>query len=742
MFLFASRNPNSTPRFSPVRTSAIGIAVLCILACAPLSQMSLAVPASGTATRQNESAFVSLAGAVAQSDQRNWPAGDRILLAAGAWLFIALIYCSLGFRQRNEAGGTLLRLVWVAALASAIALLPLATSLLVRPDVWQSHADKLISTIAVLSCLWVGLFMRPPLSRLGRSLPLVDDAGVVAGVERIASVMGIAAPRLRKRELFGATTKIGAWVGGLPRQSIVVTDGMLHRLTADEGTAIIAHEMGHIVNHSIWLLAGVFPIACAFAVVAAKWHDAPDAVLLGMIFFVGLRRVVSRAVEADCDRRAGRAAGFSQMISALEKVYAAHELRNRGFWPTLAFAMATHPSIDVRLSLLTRASWRCDGKTAADTPPSSQSLTNADDESTVRFIYSPRRFWIHRFVSCAALLIWAAGLALLWRAKIVPALIAWILIFTPSFLLLAAQKPETRRMRQRARVTGQRSWARLLKLAGITFLIGVGCGLPLSIAIAEKSEKILAILGITSLAVISIIWAYKSQVLARRRFYRALHEHDFPRALEIGRGNRRLSGDPMARYIMALVEVVQGNAASGIKELEQIAEKNPKFRLARVGLFCSLIDNGHVEKARQVAEAAAVQSPKDPLPYGMIARASRLLSRCDEARAAATKSLELDGDDAFAEAMMAGVELDAGHVDEAQRRVARALILSPAHVSALIMRAEILLANGDRVAAERAIEAATSAARASPFSFVNRDLARLNERLASCDCTERIIFRR
>lgn len=660
-------------------------------------------------------------------------ANDRIGLVVTAWFWVALVYIGLGVRQIREAGGTFTRLIWVAALASAIALLPLTTWALVRPDDSQSPADTLLLIIWGLSCLWVGLFMRPPLSRRGRTLPLVADAGVNSGVARVATAMGIPAPRVRRRELFGGATKIGAWAGGLPQPSVVVSEGMLHRLTADEGTAIIAHEMGHIANHSIWMLAAVLPVACAFAALAAKGHSAIDAGLLGMIFFVGLRRVVSRAVEADCDRRAGRAAGFPQMISALEKVYAAHELRDRGFWATLAYAIATHPSIDVRLSLLTRASWRFVGRMPAETPQTGDKLAIAKDDGRARFVYSPRRFWIHRLVSCAALLLWAAGLTLLWQAKTIPTVIAWILIFAPSFLLLAAQKPETRRMRQRARVAGQRSWFGLFKLACLVFLIGVGCGLPFSFAFAETSERIFAAICIAPIAIILAIWAYTSQIFARRRFYRALHEQDFSRALEIGRGNRRLTNDPKLRYIMAMIEVVAGNTAFGIGEIEEIVQKHPKFRLARVGLFCALIDTGQVEQACQVAEAAAAKSPKDPLPHAMIARALRLLNRGDEARVAAMKALELDAEDAFAETMLAGVELDSGNVDEARRRVERSLDLSPGNVPAMIVKAEILLAAGDRAAAADAAEAASNAARCNPFAFVSRDLARLNERLSAMD---------
>ena len=198
--------------------------------------------------------------------------------------------------------------------------------------------------------------MRPPLGSraTGTDSTLVTDDALNCSVTTIASAMGIRAPRLFKKRITGRTDRIEAYVGGLPQPSVVVMDGVLYRLSPAERDAILAHEMAHIANHSLWPLVAIFPVGCAFAVWANGAHEFYLTALLGVLFTMGLRRVVSRAFEADCDRRAARVVGFSPTISALYKVHAAHDLRNRGLGSVLAYACATHPSREVRLSLLTR----------------------------------------------------------------------------------------------------------------------------------------------------------------------------------------------------------------------------------------------------------------------------------------------------------------------------------------------------------------------------------------------------
>jgi Zn-dependent protease with chaperone function len=201
-----------------------------------------------------------------------------------------------------------------------------------------------------------GLFTRDPFC----AAPVVDSA-VLASTARIAAAMKIQTPKLWLDRRLGKRTGISAFVFFLAQPTVFITEGLIHRLSADERDAILAHELAHIANRSLWLRCAILPISFALVVLAGKTHDFSAALLLGLFFYVGARRILSRYYEADCDRRAAVVIGFSTMISALQKIHAAHHLRNRGFWSTLAYACATHPSREVRLSLLLRAGaphWR------------------------------------------------------------------------------------------------------------------------------------------------------------------------------------------------------------------------------------------------------------------------------------------------------------------------------------------------------------------------------------------------
>jgi len=86
--------------------------------------------------------------------------------------------------------------------------------------------------------------------------------------------------------------------------------------------------------------------------IASAFLPASIAVPFGMALFVGLKRLVSRPYELDCDRRAARAIGFRETAAALAKIHAVHPIRNSGLLSLLVYATATHPSREIRLAAL------------------------------------------------------------------------------------------------------------------------------------------------------------------------------------------------------------------------------------------------------------------------------------------------------------------------------------------------------------------------------------------------------
>ncbi len=655
----------------------------------------------------------------------------------GVWLCVAVFYLVIGRRQVVEAGGTMRRLAWVAPLAAAIAVGPLWVWAFAERFLTTGADETLVVSLSTLSFMWMALTMRPPLKAfpIGAAQPLVLDEKINASIASVAAAMRIAPPRLRIHQIVGGAGKILAFAGGLPQPSIIVTSGALHRLSPVERDAILAHEMAHIANHSLWPLLAIFPATCAVIVWASCQHPFGLAMLLGILFGMGLRRVVSRTFEADCDRRAARVVGFPQTIAALYKVHAAHVVRNRGWLSLLAYSMATHPSREVRLSLLVRAFRRERGSEAPSDPAALSGSVELAETGGVAFVYSARRFWVHRLMSWLGLTVWASVLILSWQTvEEKPLLPLVITIVAPSLLLSTAIKPEERRRAKRGRVRGARSWWERGKFVLMIFAIAFFSSLL--IAIADFDNPIVLPAIVACLIGVLALWIVRHQRSPQRKLLRAIAEHDFAEALRIGESNPKLRQDPSMKYNLALTELIAGDRDRGIAELEELTAKYPQFRLPSIALCMALVDSGQAERAWQVASAAVRQTPKDPLPHAETARALRSLGRHEAAQVAAERALVLDGDCALAESLLGGIALDSGLPDKAFRHVAAALDLAPGDAFAHAIQAEIHLATGDLEAAGLGFKAAMTAATANPFMLMRGQLARLEQRIATAKAAQ------
>ncbi len=80
--------------------------------------------------------------------------------------------------------------------------------------------------------------------------------------------------------------------GTLPAPQLVVTDGILQRLSSAESDAIVAHELAHIANGSLWFLYGIFPAACAVTTGLWPFFPWPFASAFGVALTSGLYRLI------------------------------------------------------------------------------------------------------------------------------------------------------------------------------------------------------------------------------------------------------------------------------------------------------------------------------------------------------------------------------------------------------------------------------------------------------------------
>jgi Zn-dependent protease with chaperone function len=230
------------------------------------------------------------------------------------------VFAAVGDRQQREAGGSNLRLWSVALAAAGLGWMPLGIGLIayiLSPD---TEGIVLGGALVLSIAAWIGVIpiCKPPLLRLesDQPLPLVTDADFLSRMAELAARMKLRLPTIRVLRSSSAEQQAMAWAGGLPQPSLVVSDGILHRIDPLERDATLAHEMAHIVNGSLWVYAAFFPLACTIGVVALAcrvntWMWIVPAA------YVGVWRILSRRIEYDCDLRAARAIGFPETANAL-----------------------------------------------------------------------------------------------------------------------------------------------------------------------------------------------------------------------------------------------------------------------------------------------------------------------------------------------------------------------------------------------------------------------------------------
>ncbi len=652
---------------------------------------------------------------------------------AWAWLALAVTYCFVGFRQSREGGGTNLRLLGVAIGAAFVALLPLFVWL---ASLSLGHGGAIADTLAIpltaLSGLWMALVLRPPHRPFPSQprLTLVEDSALLARVAKLAAAMRIAVPRVRLVRSAGGAQQVMAWAGGLPQPSVFVSDGLLSRLDTAERDAIIAHEMGHIANHSLWPLSAVLSMSCAVATLFSLRTTPGVALVFGYAFMVGLRRILSRPIEADCDRRAARAIGYRQTISALTKVHALQPIRNTGLLPLVAYAWATHPSREVRLTLLARAADRESSRLAVQHAGAASGRPPAQGDA----VYTPGRFRLHRAMSWLGVALWIAGLSVAWwisPAKSSAAI--WLLIavgMTPGLLLSFSRSAAAKRAAARQRLRAK--WVGLLQLAGFFLLIFSPSLIAYSWGTTNDAFGYVALV----VALVLLVWFSKT-VGGRgleRKINEALRDHHFADALTLGRENRKkLLKKPLLRYNVALVEALHGDRALGIAEFEELRRKYRSFALPSLTLFMLYFEQDDYERALEMARLSAKRWPKDPQPAIDEARVLRQLGRLDEAQAAIDRALRLDPQAGAAYAIAAGLSLDRGDIANARELTKRAAELDPGGLVVVAAEAEVALVGEDFEIAKAAVERAVNIIKSNPFALCGVELARLEQKLVALE---------
>jgi Zn-dependent protease with chaperone function/Flp pilus assembly protein TadD len=661
--------------------------------------------------------------------------------AVEAWVVVALFWMAViainiiaGWRQKVEAAGSLARLLWVAVWLATIEVLPLFA--------WAGFVSSAGATriplpmaagMTLLSLIFTAAYLKAPVHLRGtkEQLPCVIDEPFLARVAELAAKMRVSVSVVRLWPSVSGTQQAQAAAGTLQAPQIVVTDGILRRLEQTEGDAIVAHELAHIANGSLWALSAVIPVSCAAATIASAFLPQSIVWPFGLAFLVGFRRLVSRQYELDCDRRAARAVGYRETAAALAKIHAVHPVRNSGLVSLLVYATATHPSREIRLAAL------------RDDAPEAERHSIEVSQPRIRQ---------QRCATWAAFVIWlatisgtiAASLAapqtwLLW----IP---LWSVALTPMALLYGARRKKLVLKRNRMGTHRQRFVAGIASVVVAALVL-----LLLSLLVSNNSMGHMPSAGLRLevvtmllflLAIIAVIvWLL---VTNRRRELRksvaiALQVHDFNRVVELAqRSPRDVSRDHILRYNVAIARAVCGDRTAAITMLDGLWQDKPNFPLTGFALAQLQLDTGQPEQALAVAQALARRLPHDAGTHVLEARIRRRLRQLDEAQAACNLVLELEPEDGAGYGIAASLALDSGNLTGAQELITQALGYSPGDSHLLLIQAEIAIQTAVLDEARSLVAEVVTAVRTNPLVFLDTDIKDLEQKLAEHELRQAI----
>lgn len=642
------------------------------------------------------------------------------MIAAAVWGGLVAAYIVVGWPQKEITEGALSPLLVAAFLLATLGTFPVATLAMLTsrgelPSVWWITVTIATTLSAVIS----SAFLKPPFSFPGTKtkLPRVLDERFLNQVRVLAARMKVSVPLVRLWHTIDGSQRVQAAAGTIHAPQLIVTDGVLQRLEPAECDAIVAHELAHIANKSMWLLCAPIPLGCAAGVAMLPLMPVPSAVAFGFAFFVGLKRVLSQPIELDCDLRAARAIGFRAAIAALTKLHAVHPLENSGLVSILVHATSTHPSRDVRLASLYDAA---PAEDRPEMPPDRAGLVQ------------------HRVATVSALFLWTVSIAgtlalsLKGYYAVWMGVLLWAVASAPYVLLLIATWKQTSVIQLRM---GRRHW--YLRPA----LILGGCIVAMVVLKTETVRRVLRethqegpYAGLAVIASMIVTAGGLSIWLMRTSRARKLHRdvlvafqvHDF-------RGVKKLCLDApnlvrrsdLLRYQQALAQAFCGDVPGAIEALEVLWKDKPAFPLTGFALCSFLLDSGRSERVIEVARRLSELLPGDPQPAFFEALALRRLNRAEEAEAACLRALKLDAESGPICALAASLALDQGNLERANELCSSARERSPGDLHLRIAEAEIAL-HGDSLEAARSIvDRAIDAIRANPMSPLDFEARRL-----------------
>ncbi|MFB6203611.1 MAG: M48 family metalloprotease [Candidatus Nanohaloarchaea archaeon] len=184
-------------------------------------------------------------------------------------------------------------------------------------------------------------------------------------LEEFCGAQGLELRDIRTIEARGMKNANAVVAGTVPGFNYVfITDYLLDNFSRDEIEAVLAHELGHLERHHLWIKGGAgfvffgawMALVTRTSLVSPVMDVAGFYGFMGLImavlafYFLGVQGFISQKLEYEADRHAAEIKGEEVTRSALEKLADANDMkRSAGRLYSLA---RLHPSIEDRLEKL------------------------------------------------------------------------------------------------------------------------------------------------------------------------------------------------------------------------------------------------------------------------------------------------------------------------------------------------------------------------------------------------------
>ena len=627
------------------------------------------------------------------------------------WSVLFFLNILAGWRQSREGQGTLLRLLGVAAYVAGLQILPLvALAGLLRTGLLGTETSQQTGTATVCflyAGFWVMMSMRPTLRPMAgkEPLPFVEEPGFAERLQEIADTLGIKPPVARQLNSGGGSMPISAFAGGLPAPSIVVSDGVLLRLAPLERDAIVAHELGHIANRSLWAYPAVPALAGLVAVLVSVRLPFLSSVLFGMAVQVGLFRIVSRYFEYSSDRHAAKAIGVAETIAALEKTHVASPVGTKGWWPFFAYSTATHPSMEERLSALKQLA-----------PPGEEIPATWSESAAGRRGLGAR-------VAGAIWLAVLIGLVAMPQTDIAELAAIPILLgvaFGPFLLIQRAIRKDVkselkRRQNSASRISSGWLIAAVISLVFLSTLFAED-----SLGDLKQLIVTVTVFGLTIFFGAVLLGAFMNRRNPHIRMIQAMQQRKWDEAVELGESAlKKWNKDPAPRNDLALAKWMAGLREEAVSDLAKLRVDFPKFKQLWITSALVRMDEGDLRRAAELALEATEDLKNDAAPHVIAARCYRLQGDLEQLKEQTETINNIDPECSSATALAMLVNMLEERPDEAWKKLEETETQSPGDPFVFLLRAEMEHRFGDQDKAKQSLNEAKRLLDASPLAFLN-----------------------